>query len=252
MVEGANLKKNKKKKSMITFYPKSYLRIKIFKKKISVFKKRNLAFNFFEKFSQNSFEKSNNFVDHLILRNKYSNLISNKTLLSVFRRHFVDSLTIELFFNSFHPKKKFLLCLDIGTGGGFPGLLLSFFFPTCFFLLIESIKKKIIFHQKISNFLLLSNCKPLCSRAEIIGKSQKHRGNYDLIIARGVSELHSLIWFSFPLLISGGRIVVLKQIFKISEEISGAKTYFQTNKGKVKAVFPISSSKKGRMVILLK
>jgi 16S rRNA (guanine527-N7)-methyltransferase len=221
------------------------------KKNSNSFKKKHFK-EIFEHFKKDNFENSSFFIDHVILRNKYSNLISKKTIYSIYKKHFFDTFTVELCLSIFYSKKKKNFCLDVGTGGGFPGLLLSIFIPNFFFLLIESIKKKILFHRKILSNFNSSNCKSLSSRAEIIGKSKKHRGIYSTILARGVSELHFLVWFSFPLINFDGKIIILKQIFKIYEEIVEAKIDLQENKGKIKAIYHISPIKKGKMIFILK
>jgi 16S rRNA G527 N7-methylase RsmG len=95
-------------------------------------KKKNLE-KIFESVNKKNIKNSIFFIENLLLQNNYSNLISNNTISNFYRKHFIDSLTLIVFFNFFLKKKKKNFCLEIGTGGGFPGFLLSLFFYSCLY-----------------------------------------------------------------------------------------------------------------------
>lgn len=210
---------------------------------------RHLLSESYEAFSKNNLKKCNFFLSHLILKNRYTNLISKRTQFALFKKHFLDTLTLIVFFRCFQEKKKKMICLDIGTGSGFPGLLLSIIFQESFFLLIESIRKKSIFHQIIIDFLFLYNSESIYSRIESIGKVKEFRGKFNFITARAVSEIKPLIQFSAPLLDKKGKFLILKQTENLNEEFRESLFFSSQNNKKVKGIFFVSNLKKGRVVI---
>lgn len=96
------------------------------------------ALNYDKKFLKKSFF----FTEHLIFQNFFMNLISNFSTKLLYKNHFFDSLTPVAIFYSFWPRNKPFNCIDIGSGGGFPGLILSLLFPGFFFLFTRLYPKK--------------------------------------------------------------------------------------------------------------
>jgi len=213
-------------------------------------KKKNFSNNLVEFFRKENTNDTFFFTEQLVLTNKYINLISKKTEFNIYRKHFLDTLTIVIFFKCFEKKKKKNACVDIGTGSGFPGLLLSILLPESFFLLVESIQKKSYFHGKIINFLFLNNSITLNSRIEGMGKLKEHRGNYDFLTARAVSEINPLIQFSCPLVKKNGKILLFKQTKMINEELNYSKNSLKTSKKKIKGIYFVSSLNNGRIILL--
>jgi 16S rRNA (guanine527-N7)-methyltransferase len=114
--------------------------------------------------------------------NQKINLISRKDIDSFYLKHVLHSLAIAKF-TEFAPETKIL---DIGTGGGFPGIPLAIFFPECDFLLVDSIEKKINVVQDIINHLELKNCRARVTRAEKINEK------FDFIVNRAVAPMPKL------------------------------------------------------------
>jgi 16S rRNA (guanine527-N7)-methyltransferase len=115
------------------------------------------------------------------------NVISRKDIDELYLRHVLHSLAIAKFI-SFKPGTKIL---DIGTGGGFPGIPLAIFFPECEFVLCDSIAKKISVVQHVAEALQLKNVKTHVGRVENI------TGSFDFIVSRAVAPLQELIgWTS--------------------------------------------------------
>lgn len=118
--------------------------------------------------------------------NEKINVISRKDIDQLYERHVLHSLSVAKFI-SFEPASA---VLDLGTGGGFPGIPLAILFPEVKFTLCDSIGKKVKVVEEISNALGLKNVTPIHCRAEDL--EQK----FDFIVTRAVAELRDLISWS--------------------------------------------------------
>lgn len=111
------------------------------------------------------------------------NVISRKDMEHFYERHVLHSLSIALF-TQFTDGTRIL---DVGTGGGFPGIPLAIMFPNCHFHLIDSIGKKIKVVKAISNELGLSNLEASQVRVE------NHPDRYDFIVSRAVTAFPAFV-----------------------------------------------------------
>jgi 16S rRNA (guanine527-N7)-methyltransferase len=118
--------------------------------------------------------------------NAQINVISRKDLDQLYTRHVLHSLAIHKFLQ-FAPGSN---VLDIGTGGGFPGIPLAILNPEVNFVLVDSIGKKIKVVQEVSLALGLTNVKAIHERAE------KVKGPFDFVVSRAVAELKMLLQWS--------------------------------------------------------
>lgn len=109
--------------------------------------------------------------------NNKINVISRKDIDHLYERHILHSLAIAKIIQ-FSKNSRIL---DVGTGGGFPGIPLAIFFPECNFHLVDSIGKKIKVVQEISNSLELQNVSSKQIRAE------KIKDQYDFVVSRAVT-----------------------------------------------------------------
>jgi len=113
--------------------------------------------------------------------NEKINVISRKDIEELYERHILHSLAIAKIIQ-FRPNTSIL---DVGTGGGFPGIPLAIMFPDCNFHLVDSIRKKITVVNEISKSIELKNIKAEQARAE------KLKDNYDFIVSRAVTAFPS-------------------------------------------------------------
>jgi 16S rRNA (guanine527-N7)-methyltransferase len=123
--------------------------------------------------------------------NSKINIISRKDIDSLYEKHVLHSLSIAAVFE-WEPGREII---DIGTGGGFPGIPLGIFFPEVQFHLVDSIGKKIKVVQAIVDALELKNITAQHTRAEDI----KNR-RFDTVVSRAVAPLKDLLFWGRPLL----------------------------------------------------
>ncbi len=176
--------------------------------------------------------------------NSKINVVSRKDIDELYRHHVLHSLGIAAFLRCRMPDiydrlrgdgpyalSEPLKILDLGTGGGFPGIPLAVMFPHTQFTLCDSIGKKIIVATEVSKGLDLKNVTTVNARAESLPDT------FDYIVSRAVTSLDNFMpWVKGKyrdgiLYLKGG---------DLAEEISTAMSKFKMNKGSVH-VWPISS-----------
>lgn len=158
------------------------------------------------------------------LWNQRFNLTAITGYEEVQRRHFVDSLTCLLAFPSSAlafdgavpdtvPLQRYageLRCADVGSGAGFPGLPIKLVFPELRMTLIEATGKKVAFLRHMISVLGLTQIEVIHGRAEEVGHLPPHREHYDLVLARAVAPLATLLELCLPLCRLGGRLIAPK------------------------------------------
>jgi 16S rRNA (guanine527-N7)-methyltransferase len=139
------------------------------------------------------------FGNLLLEWNKKINLISRRDEENFWTSHILHSLSI-LFKVSIPPQS---LVLDLGTGGGLPGVPIKIARPDLKFTLLDSTQKKINVVKEISQTLGLRGIEMVWGRAEDVGKLKEYTRGYDLVVARAVAPLKDLVLWSAPFLKKG-------------------------------------------------
>ncbi|WP_448825910.1 16S rRNA (guanine(527)-N(7))-methyltransferase RsmG [Capnocytophaga bilenii] len=137
-------------------------------------------------FPQLSEEQQRQFVQLKPLYEEWNakiNVISRKDMGDFYERHVLHSLAIAKRITF----AKGTEILDVGTGGGFPGIPLAVYFPECSFTLVDSIGKKIKVVQEVVNALGLKNVIARQIRAEEL------KGNYDFVVSRAVTQMKDFV-----------------------------------------------------------
>ena len=136
------------------------------------------------------------FAKNLLEWNQKINLISRRDAENIWQAHILSSLSL-LFVRDFFPETS---VVDIGTGGGFPGVPLAILRPTVKFVLADSIAKKIKALDGILSGLGLQNVSTVCERAEVLSAREGYAGRFDYVVARAVSSVKELIKWGKPFL----------------------------------------------------
>ena len=144
------------------------------------------------------------YYEMLVEYNQHMNLTGITEESDVYLKHFYDSLTLE---KAIHLEKMHTLC-DIGTGAGFPGLVLKIVFPNLKVTLVDSLNKRILFLQVVIQELGLKEVEAIHVRAEEFAKN--HREQYDVVTSRAVANLSLLSEISLPLVRVGGYFIPMK------------------------------------------
>jgi 16S rRNA (guanine527-N7)-methyltransferase len=139
----------------------------------------SLIQQYFKNLTEKQIQQFDQLFDLYSFWNAQINVISRKDIEELYERHILHSLGIAKFI-SFKPGET---VLDVGTGGGFPGIPLAILFPETQFHLVDSIGKKIKVVTEVANALGLNNVKASHSRAEQID------GKFDFVVSRAVTRL---------------------------------------------------------------
>jgi 16S rRNA (guanine527-N7)-methyltransferase len=149
--------------------------------------------------------------------NSKLNLSALRTEEDCWHGNVLDSLAaIEL--PCFAQAPKGTTVLDIGTGGGFPLLPLAILYPDISFTGLDSTQKKIDAIERIAKNMNLSNVQLVCGRTEELGCETLYREKYDIVTARAVAQLNTLLEYASPFVRPKGNIVCWKSM-QIEQEL---------------------------------
>jgi 16S rRNA methyltransferase gidB len=160
-------------------------------------------------------EKMLKFLELLYEKNKVMNLTAIRDKKGMIEKHFIDS-----FFLTEIIKKNEQKLIDVGTGAGFPGLVLAIYYPEKEFLLVDSVRKKIEFINEVIENLELKNVKTSSERAEELIKNK--RETFDTALCRGVANLRIILEYMIPFIKVGGKFLPQKLNLNELEESQNA------------------------------
>lgn len=147
----------------------------------------------------------NRYIEMLTQENQRQNLISRKNTAYEIDKHIEDSLKIRDVLDLTGEK-----LVDIGSGAGFPGMIIAMNCPQAEITLVESDLKKSQFLKEVTWELELTNVEVICARVEELGQDNRYRGNFSLCSSRAVASMNILLEYGLPLLCSGGRMLLWK------------------------------------------
>lgn len=176
-------------------------------------------------------EYINKYKQLLLAANQNQNLVSRRTLEEDFDKHVQDSLEILN-----HAQWENLTVADMGSGAGFPGLILAMHCPGAQFVLVESDQKKSAFLEDTVRQLNLGNVTIHTRRLEEVGRDQAFRERFDIVTARALASLNVLLEYGIPLLKTGGVGWFWKGI-KAAEEVAQAENALQLLQSKVEHIY---------------
>lgn len=167
-------------------------------------------------------------ADQLMLWNKKINLTAINTAQEIAEKHFIDSLSASL-----HTPVAGTL-IDLGSGGGFPGLPLKIMDPHLSVILVDASRKKVNFLKYVIRTLGLENIKAVHERAENLHGEPAYAGQFDCVISRAFTELGNFVDLSEPFLNPNGVICAMKGkhvdreiVPAVSKRFSIEKHYYQ-------------------------
>jgi len=171
------------------------------------------------------------FVQLLLEENKKQNLISRKAGPEEIGQHIQDSVQVLQWVSLADQQ-----VIDIGSGAGFPGLILGMACPESQVTLVESDLKKSAFLQQVCDELELKNVKIIRERIETLGQASGHRNRYDYCTSRAVAAMRVVLEYGIPLVKQDGKLLLWKGS-SYQQEIAEAQTALKILGGKVEDVY---------------
>ena len=158
------------------------------------------------KFDQKKYDQFMLYKDLIKEWNEKINLTAIKEDEAIVQKHFIDSMKVF----KFDQLKNAKSVIDIGTGGGFPGIPMKIIKPEVNIVLLDSLNKRIIFLNEVINRLNLKNIKAIHGRAEDFAREKQYREKFDIAVSRAVANLTVLSEYCIPYVKVGGYFVAMK------------------------------------------
>lgn len=195
--------------------------------------------------SKEQLDKLEQYYQIVIEKNKVMNLTGITEKKDFYLKHFYDSLTIHKIINLNNIET---LC-DIGSGAGFPGIVIKILFPKIKITLIDSLNKRILFLNDVIEKLKLKEIEAICIRAEDYARENEEK--YDLVTARAVASLNILLECSIKLVKKNKYFVAMKGTNKEEVNIKKIENELKIIKEK-EIVFFLPNENSARRLIKFK
>ncbi|WP_390889590.1 16S rRNA (guanine(527)-N(7))-methyltransferase RsmG [Pseudostreptobacillus hongkongensis] len=188
--------------------------------------------------SEETLDNLSKYLKMLVEKNKVMNLTAIRDEEGIVEKHFIDSLLLTKLINNDEEH-----IIDLGTGAGFPGLVLAIYYPEKNFLLVDSVKKKVAFLDEVIQELNLKNIKTSTLRAEELIKNNREK--FDLALCRGVANLRIILEYLIPFIKIGGRFLPQKLNLNELEESENALKLLSSEVKKIyKFNLPLSNDER--------
>lgn len=175
----------------------------------------------------------------MINYNKKVNLTRITEKEDVYLKHYYDSLTL---IKGIDLNQIDTMC-DIGTGAGFPGLIIKIFYPNINMTLVDALNKRIIYLNEVIEKLNLKNIKAIHKRAEDLSKKEEDK--FDLVVSRAVARIDKLIKFCMPVVKKSGIFIAMKANFEEEEDQIEKKYHYEL----IRFSLPMENSNRTLVVI---
>ena len=176
-------------------------------------------------------ELLNRYYEMLIDTNKVMNLTTITEYSEVVIKHFADSAAI----GCITDMNGNIDVIDVGTGAGFPGIVLKIVYPQLSVVLLDSLNKRVNFLKNVITELGLKDISAIHGRAEDIARNKDYREKFDLCVSRAVANMSSLSEYCLPFVKVGGRFIPYKAD-GCDEEVKTASKAVNTLGGKIRKI----------------
>ena len=206
--------------------------------------------NYFDKFgiscSEVQYKQFKDYMELLLDMNEHINLTAIKEPGEFILKHYVDS---SIIYNSaeYGMAKN---VLDLGTGGGFPGVPLAILSPEKEFILVDSLNKKLKAVLEMAKKIGLKNVKVVHGRAEDLGRNPKYRDHFDLCVSRAVANLAVLCEYCLPFVKEKGYFIAYKS-GEIEEKLQGSRRAIKVLKGELSHIKTFEIAENSRTIIVI-
>ena len=171
------------------------------------------------------------YKDILIEWNKKMNLTAITDEYQIIMKHFIDCLEVTKYIE---PNSN---VIDIGTGAGFPGIVIAIYFEKNIDItLVDALNKRITFLTEVKNILNLNNVNIVQARAEELGRKEEYREKFDYIVSRAVAPLNILLEYDIPFLKTGSKCLLLKSS-NLDEEINNSSNALSVLNSKITNIY---------------